>query len=103
MILALEFHLMYPQRAGAFEQGSPDAPPGLSPLLSPFSSYAFSLADLVQFHDSQIQPLMSSLDAYCGHFIQLHIALNCTSLPHTKFHLVFPERVILPHLTNGFK
>ena len=64
---------MYPQRAGAFGTGFPQMTLlGLSPLLSPFSSYAFSPADLVQFHDSQIQPLMSSLGCLIGIYSASH-------------------------------
>lgn len=75
---------MYPQRAGAFGTGFPQMTLlGLSPLLSPFSSYAFFPADLVQFHDLP----NPTTDVFTWmpnrHFIQLHIALNCTSLPQT--------------------
>lgn len=63
--------------------------PGLSPPPCPFSSYAFSLVDLIQFHDSQIQPLtlMSSLGCLIGilfSFTELLIALL-----HTKLFLLF--------------
>lgn len=74
---------------GFWNRVPPDDPPGLSPLLSPFSSYAFSPADLVQFHDSQIQPL-GCLIGILFSFTQLLIAL-----PYPKqFHLVFPGRII---------
>ena len=78
---------------GFWNRVPPDDPPGLSPLLSPFSSYAFSPADLVQFHDSQIQPLVSSLGCLIGilfSLTQLLIALPCPK----QFHLVFPGRII---------